>query len=229
MDYYRPANARGQADFGWLQSQHSFSFGSYYDPKHMGISALRVINDDRVAPGAGFETHPHRDMEIISYILEGEIAHKDSIGHEYTIPAGEVQVMSAGTGITHSEYNASKEKDLKFLQIWVLPETEGLKPSYEQKPVVQKGALTELVTPDGRGDTLKIHQDVTLSRLSLKAGEKISLPLKDRTGYIHVIKGSANTASYTLYAGDGLGLTEREQLHIKAAGEGLEALWFDLP
>ena len=238
MFYYRAAESRGKANFGWLNSQHTFSFGNYYDADHMGISTLRVINDDMVAPGAGFGNHGHRDMEIISYILEGSIEHKDSMGNHFTVPAGEVQRMSAGTGIMHSEFNASKTEPLKFLQIWITPNVTGIKPSYEQMPIKQSSTMTPLVTPDGRDGSLSIHQDASIYRLKLTAGESYDLEAlakdeNERVGYLHVIEGSSveegsvNTQS-ELKPGDGLGII-KDQLSITAGNDGLVALWFDLP
>ncbi|QFT56323.1 pirin family protein [Microbulbifer sp. THAF38] len=229
MYYFRPSQERGQARFGWLNSKHTFSFGHYYDPKHMGFSALRVINDDTVMPGAGFDTHGHRDMEIISYILQGAIEHKDSEGNRYVVPAGEIQRMSAGTGITHSEYNHSKSDQLKFLQIWIEPNRRGVQPSYEQKSITQHGKLTALVTPGGRDNTLSIHQDASLYRLQLNTGETITLDALERPGYLHVIDGEASVNDKSILAsGDGLGLF-KEEIQLQAARDGITALWFDLP
>jgi redox-sensitive bicupin YhaK (pirin superfamily) len=237
MFYYRASEQRGAANFGWLDSRHSFSFGHYYDADHMGISALRVINDDWVAPGAGFDNHGHRDMEIISYILEGSIEHKDSMGNQFIVPAGEVQRMSAGSGVTHSEFNASETQPLKFLQIWITPNKKGIEPSYEQMSVVQSSKMTPLVTPDGRDNSLSIHQDASLYRLQLSSGERHELsPTNTLThqsiGYLHVIEGGAHanamTDKATLKPGDGLGIID-DQLSIIASDEGLVALWFELP
>ena len=239
MFYFRAAEARGKANFGWLNSQHTFSFGDYYDPDHMGISVLRVINDDIVAPGAGFGEHGHRDMEIISYILEGSIEHKDSMGNQFIVPAGDVQRMSAGTGVRHSEFNASKTEPLKFLQIWISPNVKGVEPSYEQMPVVQSSTMTPLVTPTGRDGSLSINQDASLSRLQLQAGESYTLDTQNpsvqkEVGYLHVIAGSAVADQHALNGqnalklGDGLGII-KDQLSITAGHEGLVALWFDLP
>ena len=238
MFYYRAAESRGKANFGWLNSQHTFSFGNYYDADHMGISTLRVINDDVVAPGAGFGNHGHRDMEIISYILEGSIEHKDSMGNHFTVPAGEVQRMSAGTGIMHSEFNASKTEPLKFLQIWITPNVTGIKPSYEQMPIKQSSTMTPLVTPDGRDGSLSIHQDASIYRLKLTAGESYDLEAlakdeNERVGYLHVIEGSSVEEGSVnvgtgLKPGDGLGII-KDQLSITAGNDGLVALWFDLP
>ena len=227
MFYFRHSDERGRANFGWLNSKHSFSFGNYYDPNHMGVSALRVINDDVVIGGAGFDTHGHRDMEIISYVLEGSIEHKDSMGKQYVVPAGDIQRMSAGTGVTHSEFNHSKTDDLRFLQIWIQPNKMGIKPSYDQKKVVQKGPLTPLVTPDGRDGSLSIQQDASIYRLQLKAGEKIDLNTQKRPGYLHVMSGKADVNNNALNAGDALGAIE-EQLNVSALTD-LTALWFDLP
>jgi len=227
MFYFRHSDERGRANFGWLNSKHSFSFGNYYDPNHMGVSALRVINDDVVIGGAGFDTHGHRDMEIISYVLEGSIEHKDSMGKQYVVPAGDIQRMSAGTGVTHSEFNHSKTDDLRFLQIWIQPNKMGIKPSYDQKKVVQKGPLTPLVTPDGRDGSLSIQQDASIYRLQLKAGEEIDLDTQKRPGYLHVISGKADVNNNALNAGDALGAIE-EQLNVSAMTD-LTALWFDLP
>lgn len=228
MIYQRPAKERGRASFGWLDSKHSFSFGSYYDPQHMGISVLRVINDDTVAPGAGFATHGHQDMEIISYVLEGAIEHKDSMGNQFVVPAGDVQRMSAGTGITHSEFNHSGSEPLKFLQIWIVPAQKGIAPGYEQKAIAQDGELTPLVTPDGRDGSLTLHQDASLYRLQLDPGSTRELSAGKRTGYLHVISGDATLGEAALTAGDGIGVQD-DSLKIAAGQQGLTALWFDLP
>ena len=231
--YIRKSDQRGRARFGWLDSHHSFSFGHYYDPQHMGWGALRVINDDEVAPGAGFDTHGHRDMEIISYVLQGSIRHRDNMGHESVLKAGEIQRMTAGTGILHSEFNDSRSEALKFLQIWIMPDTQGLEPGYEQRELPQKGALTDLVTPDGRGNSLKIHQDAVIQRLVLDSGEpiKLSTPEK-RKGYLHIIRGKLigndqNALEGELSTGDAVGLRGGETLSITAS-RPVEALWFDL-
>ncbi|WP_417762151.1 pirin family protein [Shewanella sp.] len=225
----RAAKDRGQANFGWLQSKHTFSFGRYYDPAFMGVSALRVINDDTVAPSAGFDTHGHRDMEIISYVTEGVIQHKDSYGHEMTLPVGEFQLMSAGTGIMHSEFNGSASAPLKFLQIWIEPNQRDTQPSYQQRAFAQQGWLTEVVTPDGRNDTLHIKQDAVLSRMVLAANEQQSQTLAaERTYYLHLIKGELQLDDVRLTAGDGATVT-RQTLAQFSALTTVEALWFDLP
>jgi redox-sensitive bicupin YhaK (pirin superfamily) len=228
MYYHSPAKDRGRADFGWLDSKHSFSFGNYYDPQHMGVSVLRVINDDTVDPGAGFGKHGHKDMEIISYVLEGAIEHKDSMGNSYVVPAGDVQRMSAGTGVTHSEFNHSKTDNLRFLQIWIQPNVKGSLPSYEQKKVVQHEKLTALITPSGSGNSLSIQQDASMYRLELPANESIQLSTTERPGYLHVIEGSIGTETYSLKDGDALGAYQ-ETLMLNAGDKGVIALWFDLP
>lgn len=232
MNYYRPSSERGRANFGWLDSKHSFSFGHYYDPKHMGFSVLRVINDDAVSPGAGFDTHGHRDMEIISYITQGAIEHKDSMGNQFIVPAGEVQRMSAGSGITHSEYNHSRTAPLKFLQIWIQPNVRGIAPSYEQKRIEQSAQLTALVTPDGKDGSLRMHQDASLYRLQLNKGESLQLPENWRHSYVHVTQGSATLSDihgqFELASGDGYG-TDASDILIESVSEKFEALCFDLP
>jgi redox-sensitive bicupin YhaK (pirin superfamily) len=229
MKYYRPENERGRANFGWLDSHHTFSFGSYYDAKHMGLSVLRVINDDVVDAGAGFDTHSHEDMEIISYVLAGSIEHKDSMGHVSVLKAGEVQRMSAGTGVSHSEYNPSKTESLRFLQIWIVPAQKGIEPDYQQKEVKQTSQLTPLVTPTGYGDSLSINQDAYMHRLELKPHESFELTLNARTGYLHVISGTADVSDQLVCAGDGLGITDEASIPVLAGTEGVIALWFDLP
>lgn len=229
MDYFRPAEERGVADFGWLHSRHSFSFGSYLDPKHMGFSVLRVINEDEVVPGKGFGRHGHRDMEIITYVLSGELEHQDSLGNTHRVRAGEVQRMSAGTGVVHSEYNASDSEPVHFLQIWILPSRAGIAPGYQQQVFRQTAPLTPLVTPDGRDGTLSLHQDASLYRLKLNGGEAQRLTSGKRQGYLHVIKGEAQARQLLLSSGDGLGVGSHQEFSVEAAEQGLEALWFDLP
>ena len=238
MIYLRNAAERGGASFGWLDSKHSFSFGHYHDPKHMGFSALRVINDDTVKPGAGFDTHGHRDMEIISYVLKGAIEHKDSMGNSFVVPAGEVQRMSAGTGLTHSEFNHSKTEELKFLQIWIMPDEKGIKPGYEQKVIEQTSVLTPLVTPKGENGSLSIHQDASMYRLELEPGETFDFDARERPGYLHVIEGAAGfksneegkakSGAVEVTSGDGIGVYQ-ERFSLTAKEEMLVALWFDLP
>ncbi|KGK21647.1 pirin [Vibrio navarrensis] len=227
----RQAQERGRANFGWLDSKHTFSFGSYYDPQHMGFSALRVINDDKVIPGAGFETHGHRDMEIISYVLSGTIAHKDSEGNVQTLPAGEFQLMSAGKGIYHSEFNASKADDLRFLQIWIEPNSLGGQPGYQQKDFGREPGLTPIATPDGREGTLQIKQDATLSQLILASGESLSLAVQaGRKVYVHLVSGTLSLDSTTLQPGDGAKVVDQTTIELRSSGsETVTALVFDLP
>ncbi|MBS3798337.1 pirin-like bicupin family protein [Pseudoalteromonas sp. BDTF-M6] len=227
MKYFRQATERGTVDLGWLKSQHSFSFGHYYDPAHMGISALRVINEDRVQPGQGFDTHGHRDMEIISYVISGALKHKDSQGNEFIVPAGEVQRMSAGSGIMHSEYNASDSEPVHFLQIWIQPKFRGITPSYEQMQVHQHSAMTPLVTPTGEPGTLSINQDARISRLQLKPGAQYKLTSAG-TGYLHLVSGHAHSQELALNAGDAFA-TEKDETVTIYADSALEALWFELP
>ncbi|OCW96696.1 pirin family protein [Alishewanella sp. HH-ZS] len=224
------ANERGRAHFGWLKSQHTFSFGDYYNPQQMGFSALRVINDDEVAPGAGFSTHGHRNMEIISYVLQGQIAHKDSAGNEEILPAGEFQLMSAGKGIYHSEYNASKTAPLKFLQIWIEPNQFDGAPGYQQKDFGRQPGLTWVITPDGRNGTLTIKQDAALAQLLLAENESVDFQLQaGRAYYLHLIQGELVLAGLILQPGDGLKIAAMHQLQGLAAKGPLQALWFDLP
>lgn len=228
MHYIRKADERGQANLGWLQSKHSFSFGRYLDPKHMGVSTLRVINEDIVSPGQGFGTHGHRDMEIISYVISGALKHKDSTGNEYIVPAGDIQRMSAGSGIMHSEYNASNSEAAHFLQIWIQPKLRGITPSYQQKSIIQTAPLTPLVTPNGEQGSVSINQDASLYRLQLTAGQTYNLQTSDRKGYFHVISGSADANTDTFSSGDAFALSFDQQVTLTAKDQ-LEALWFDLP
>ncbi len=224
------SNERGGAHFGWLKSKHTFSFGDYYNPKQMGFSALRVINDDQVAAGAGFHTHSHRNMEIISYVLSGRIAHKDSAGNEEVLPAGEFQLMSAGKGISHSEFNASQTDELKFLQIWIQPNQFDGEPGYQQKDFGEAVGLTEVITADGRNDTLKMKQDASLAQLILLPAQLINLPVKaDRAYYLHLIHGELTLQGQSLTAGDGIKLAALDELTATAGAEHVKALWFDLP
>lgn len=227
----RHASERGIANFGWLDSKHSFSFGSYYDPQHMGFSALRVINDDSVSPGAGFATHGHRDMEIISYVLEGSIAHKDSEGNVEVLPAGEFQLMSAGSGITHSEYNASATEPLKFLQIWIQPNTLGNTPGYQQKNFGQAVGLTTIATPTGENGTLQIKQNATLSQLILAPKSEITYQIAtDRKMYVHQVAGELNIEDQQLTIGDGAKLTDMTTVTlVNPTDTQATALIFDLP
>ncbi len=227
----RGADTRGKADFGWLKSAHSFSFGEYYDPRFMGFGALRVINEDHVAPGAGFGTHPHKDMEIISYVLNGKLAHKDSTGGGSTIRHGTVQRMSAGTGITHSEFNGSESDEVHFLQIWLLPERTGLTPSYEEKHfdlTASANKLVLLAANDPDEKALKIHQDVNLYGAQLEAGKEISFaPGGTRKIWLQLAKGTLRVNGVDMIAGDGLAAEDEEKLLI-AANDNAEFLLFDL-
>jgi redox-sensitive bicupin YhaK (pirin superfamily) len=227
----RLASERGKANFGWLDSKHSFSFGSYYDPEHMGFSALRVINDDSVTPGAGFATHGHRDMEIISYVLEGSIAHKDSEGNVEVLPAGEFQLMSAGSGISHSEYNASKTESLKFLQIWIQPNTLGNTPGYQQKNFGQAVGLTTIATPTGDKGTLQIKQNATLSQLILAPNSEITYQVAvGRKVYVHQVAGELSIDEQNLSEGDGAKLTDITTVTlVNPTDTQSTALIFDLP
>jgi quercetin 2,3-dioxygenase len=234
MKYIRRAADRGGVNLGWLESKHSFSFGSYQDPNHMGVSALRVINDDMVMPGQGFGTHGHRDMEIISYVIEGALKHEDSEGNKHIVPAGDIQRMSAGSGVMHSEFNPSETDKVKFLQIWIQPNKMGIKPSYEQKTIAQSGELTPLITPTGENDTLSINQDARLSRLVLKPQQSFTLNSGENIGYLHLVKGElkVNADSFasdnSFAAGDAFAIEPKQQLELTATS-ALEALWFELP
>jgi redox-sensitive bicupin YhaK (pirin superfamily) len=227
----RHAEARGEANFGWLHSRHSFSFGSYYDEANMGHSALRVINDDAVTPGAGFATHGHRDMEIVSYVLEGAMEHKDSMGNVQYLPKGEFQLMSAGKGITHSEYNASKTEGLKFLQIWIVPEEQGGIPGYQQKRFTTKQGLTPIISPSGKDGTLKIKQQASMSQLIMAPDTEQVLELKPSgNAYIHQISGQLELNGQTIGPGDGVKIAQWEPIVLRNKGtEAVNALVFTLP
>lgn len=226
----RRSHERGGANFGWLDSKHTFSFGSYYDERHMGFSALRVINDDRVTPGAGFDTHGHRDMEILSYVLDGEIAHKDSEGNIATLPPGEFQLMSAGSGIRHSEFNPSRTKGLHFLQIWIQPNVYGEAPGYQQKDFGSEPGLTLAVSPDGAAGSLVIKQDARIYQLLLAPGENAQLATSTtRHYYVHVIDGELDIAGEIVKPGDGAKLVDVSSLVLNARAQAVKALVFDLP
>ncbi|HEX4552448.1 MAG TPA: pirin family protein [Xanthobacteraceae bacterium] len=228
----RHGKDRGVANFGWLDSRHTFSFGDYHDPRHMGFGPLRVINEDRVEPGRGFDTHGHRDMEIISYVLEGALEHKDSIGTGSVIRPGDVQVMSAGTGIRHSEFNHSKDKPVHFLQIWVLPDRQGIAPRYDQKTFSEtekRGRLRLVGSPDGRDGSIVIHQDAAIYASLLRGGDKVSHALAaGRKGWVQVIRGTVELNGETLRAGDGAAAKDESALTV-AALDDAEILLFDLP
>jgi quercetin 2,3-dioxygenase len=229
----RPGAERGTENLGWLDSRHTFSFGHYYDAKHMGFGPLRVINEDRVRPGAGFDTHGHRDMEIISYVLEGALEHKDSLGTGSVIRPGDVQVMSAGTGIRHSEFNHSKTEPVHFLQIWVLPDKEGLPPRYDQKNFPQsakRGQLRLVGSPDGRDGSIVIHQGVAIYDALLCPGQTLTHSLSPgRRSWVQVVRGSVEVNSTSAGAGDGLAIGNETQLTINSRSAGSELLLFDLP
>ncbi|MBT9497975.1 pirin family protein [Zoogloea oleivorans] len=227
----RPAAARGIANFGWLQSQHSFSFGNYHDPKQIGFSDLLVINDDRVAAGRGFGTHPHRDMEIFSYVLEGALEHQDSMGVGSVIRPGDVQMMSAGSGIQHSEYNGSSTELVHFLQIWIVPDQRGVKPRYQQQnfPAAEKrGRLRLIISPDGADGSLSVYQDARVYAGLFDGAEqhKITLPAQ-RYAYIHVARGALTVNGQRMTAGDGARLRDVQEIDF-SQGEQAEVLLFDL-
>ena len=227
----RSAKERGHADHGWLDTHHTFSFADYYDPAQMGFGPLRVINEDRIVGGAGFPTHGHRDMEIISYVLDGAIEHKDSMGTGSVIRPGDVQRMSAGTGVQHSEFNASKREAAHFLQIWIVPAKSGMKPSYEQKrfeDVEKRGRLRLVASPDGAEGSVHVAQDVRLYATRLERGDSVTHALgPQRKAWLQVARGTATVNGLRLDAGDGVAVTKEEMLTL--GGENSEVLLFDLP
>ena len=227
----RRSEDRGAANFGWLDSKHTFSFGSYMDPDHMGFGPLRVINEDRVKPGTGFDTHGHRDMEIISYVLEGALEHKDSIGTGSVIRPGEVQRMSAGSGIRHSEYNHSKEDPVHFLQIWIIPDEDGIEPGYEQKAFAdeeKRGRFRLVASPDGSDGSVKLHQDVRLFAGLFDKDETASLPVtSDRYVWAQIARGEVIVNGTPLSAGDGLALRDVTSVDVTGVNDA-EVLVFDM-
>ena len=227
----RHANERGHANHGWLDTSHTFSFASYYDPRHMGFGPLRVINEDRVSPGRGFGSHPHQNMEILTYVLSGSLAHKDSMGNVETLRANDLQRISAGTGIVHSEYNGSSTEPVHFLQIWLEPSTDGLKPTYEQLSLTEEqklGKLVPVATPNG-GGPLKIHQDANVLIGQVEAGRTLEHPLASgRKAWVHVIRGAANVNGHSLATGDAAALTGESSVSIKGVGPNTELLIFDV-
>ena len=231
MIQVRRADERGRTRLAWLDSRHTFSFGDYHDPRHMGFRALRVINEDRVAPGGGFATHGHRDMEIVTWVLDGALAHCDSLGHGSTIRPGEVQRMSAGAGIEHSEFNASPDAPVHFLQIWILPEARGLPPGYEQRlvpPAGREGELALVASHDGRDGSITLHQDVSIRAGRLPAGARASHALATgRHAWVQVARGAVEVDGTPLAAGDGLAASATSRLAIEAR-EDAELLLFDL-
>jgi redox-sensitive bicupin YhaK (pirin superfamily) len=232
MNEIRRSNERGYADHGWLKSFHTFSFADYYDPRHVEFGPLRVINEDRVQAGAGFGTHAHRDMEIISYVLSGELAHKDSIGNGSTIRPGDVQRMSAGSGVRHSEFNPSGSEPVHFLQIWIQPSTQGIEPSYEEKRFSveeKRGRLRIIASPDQADGSVLIHQDARVYAGLFDGAETATLSVKrDRRVYVHVARGTVTANGAVLNTGDALKLTDAEELVLKQGHEA-EVIVFDLP
>jgi redox-sensitive bicupin YhaK (pirin superfamily) len=227
----RRSEDRGHADHGWLDARHSFSFADYYDPQHMGFGPLRVLNDDRIAAGGGFGTHPHRDMEIITYVLDGELAHKDSMGNGSVIRPGDVQRMSAGTGVLHSEYNHARDKTTHLLQIWIEPKSRGIPPGYEEKRFAadeKRGRLRLIASTDGEDGSVKVHQDIKLyaglfdgddqANLDIPSGHKV---------YLHVARGQVNVNGMELKAGDAVKAVNEDAIHV-SKGNAAEVLLFDL-
>lgn len=227
----RRSSERGKAEHSWLKSQHTFSFADYYDPAHMGFRSLRVINEDHVIPGAGFHTHPHRDMEIFSYVVSGTIAHKDSMGNGRELKPGQIQLMSAGSGVTHSEFNPSQTEDLYLLQIWIQPHTRGLTPSYtEWHPSEETASRNKVlvISPDGREDSAIIHQEANIYVVKLKSGETIDHELADHRGlWVQLIKGKLSTDQLDLFPGDAASIETAGRFYFTAM-EDTEALLFDL-
>jgi redox-sensitive bicupin YhaK (pirin superfamily) len=227
----RKSQDRGYADHGWLKSHHSFSFADYFDPAHMGFGNLRVINEDRIAPGTGFGTHSHRDMEIVSYVLDGAIGHKDSIGNGASIVPGEVQRMSAGTGIAHSEYNHAADRTTHFLQIWLLPDRQGITPSYEQKAFAdaeKRGRLRLVASPDGRDGSVTIHADASMYAGLFSNDERAELALDPkRLAYVHLVRGELHANGQALQAGDAVRLDGEARL-VLDHGRDAEVIVFDL-
>jgi redox-sensitive bicupin YhaK (pirin superfamily) len=229
----RHAGSRGVSNLGWLDSRHTFSFGHYYDAQQMGFGPLRVINEDHVRPGAGFDTHGHRDMEILSYVLDGALEHKDSIGTGSVIRPGDVQIMSAGSGIRHSEFNHSKQEPVHFLQIWVMPDRQGLPPRYDQKTFAdadKRGRLRLVASADGRDGSVVIHQDSDIFAALLNDGEAVSHDLKSgRKAWVQVVRGTVAVNGEAVRAGDGVALENETKVAVTARADGSEVLVFDLP
>jgi len=227
----RKSEERGHANHGWLDSHHTFSFAGYYDPRHMGFRSLRVINEDRVAPGRGFGAHPHRDMEILSFVLEGKLAHRDSMGHEEVLGPNEIQRMSAGTGVVHSEYNGSKTEPVHFLQIWIEPSKDGLPATYEQlafSPEEKHGRWKQLAGPAKGNGVAVINQDAKVYVSELESGDEIGYDFAaNRYGWLHVIRGSVTVNGKTLATGDAVAISKEPSIQIKAA-EASEVMLFDL-
>ncbi|ELY2745302.1 pirin family protein [Cronobacter sakazakii] len=229
MIYLRKAQDRGHANHGWLDSWHTFSFANYYDPNFMGFSALRVINDDVIDAGQGFGTHPHKDMEILTYVLEGAVEHQDSMGNKEQVPAGEFQIMSAGTGVRHSEYNPSATERLRLYQIWIIPSENGIEPRYEQRRFDAAQGRQLVLSPDARDGSLKVHQDMELSRWALLNGEDGEYaPVAGRRVWIQVVKGDVTINGTRATTSDGLAIWDEATLAIHADSDS-EILLFDLP
>ena len=231
MILVRKSNDRGHADHGWLDSRFTFSFSDYNDPQHVQFRTLRVMNDDRIAGGGGFPTHPHRDMEIVTYVLEGALAHKDSMGNGSVIKPGDVQYMSAGTGVAHSEFNASDSETAHLYQIWMFPDRQGYKPAYDQKHFTdadKRGKLRLVVSPDGRDGSVQIRQDNELYATVLAPGESVEHTLKpDRHAYVQVARGSVTLNGEPLEAGDGAAISAEKSLRLAGVNDA-EVLLFDL-
>jgi redox-sensitive bicupin YhaK (pirin superfamily) len=230
---HRPAHERGYANHGWLETRHTFSFALYYDPAHMGFGPLRVINDDRVAPGQGFGQHGHRDMEILSYIVDGSLEHRDTLGNGSVLRSGQVQLMSAGTGIKHSEFNASQDKNVRFLQIWVKPNQRGLKPGYQERSLAAEPGLELIASPDGEGDAFILHQDARIHALRLGAGGCERYELKTgRALWVQAVEGTmqvlGDESHLEVQEGDGLSIESEGVLEFKAGATGVNALIFEL-
>ena len=228
----RPASERGQAHHGWLDSRHTFSFADYHDPGHMGFRVLRVLNDDRVAAGEGFGTHSHRDMEIVSYVLEGALEHRDNMGTGSVLRYGDVQRMTAGRGVNHSEFNSSRIEPVHFLQIWILPERRGLDPAYEERRfsrAEKQGVLRRVVSRGGEGGALSIHQDVAIYASIVRNRDMVEHVLNPgRHAWVQVASGAVRVNDLELEAGDGLALSDEPRVQVQGGGEG-EILLFDLP
>ncbi len=228
----RRAGDRGHFDHGWLNTYHTFSFADYYDPKHMGFSVLRVMNEDRVVPGEGFGTHPHRDMEIVTYVLSGALEHRDSLGNGEVLRPGEFQRMTAGTGITHSEFNPSQTEAVHLYQIWLLPERKGLKPGYEQKAFAEEdrlGRLRVVASPDGRDGSLTIRQDAEIFLATLRPGDEVLHELRPgRHAWLQVLRGALDANGQRLNTGDGAAVSDEAALAVKASAPA-EVMLFDLP
>ena len=227
----RRSNERGRFDFGWLDTRHTFSFGDYHDPQHMGFRTLRVMNEDRVQPGLGFGMHPHRDMEIVTLILRGALEHRDSLGNGEILRAGELQRMTAGTGIFHSEFNPSMTEPVHLYQIWLRPRERGLTPGYEQRrfdPAQRDGRWQLVATPDARDESLLIHQDATISLGRVRPGEPLTAEIgPERGAWFQVLDGRVQLDDQTLEAGDGISVEQRSAMTFRST-DGAELLWFDL-